>query len=154
MSEELSQPNQMTHGSALLGTLHKAVLAAAGTTVGQGKQFDFCSSAAVLVQEPWELSGSAFCMKKIKFSRKPGVQLGSQHRVQCLGAAGPFAGAVRTLPHFSQAIFAGEINGCYFFSSVSSKKCPQRRSGTERWLVISSAALGQVRGNLGLPENC
>lgn len=116
--------------------MHKPVLAAAaGTTVGQGKQFDFCLSAAVLVQEPWESSGSAFCMKKIKFSRRPGVQLGSQHRVQCLGAAGPFAGAARTLPHFSQPIFAGEISGL----------------DANSFLVFK---VRNARGKLGLPENC
>lgn len=91
--------------------MHKPVLAAAATPAGQGKQFDFCLSAAVLVQEPRELSGSAFCMKKIEFSRKPGVQLGSQHRAQCLAAAGPFAGPLGTLPHSSQPIFTHEING-------------------------------------------
>lgn len=44
------------------------------------------------------------------------MQLGSQHRVQCLGAAGPFAGAVRTLPHFSQAMF--EINALKSMKSM------------------------------------
>lgn len=123
--------------------MHKPVLAAAGTPVGQGKQFDFCLSAAVLVQEPWELSGFDFCVKKIKFSRQPSVQLGSQHRAQCLGAAGPFAGAVRTLPRLSQPIFAREINGFEANSFLVFKVRSAHRAevAQKRWLLISSAAL-------------
>lgn len=153
MSEVLSQPNKMTRDSALLGTFAQASPCCCWPPVGQGKQFDFCLSAAVLVQELWELSASAFCVKKIKFSRNPGVQLGSQHRVQCLGAAGPFA---RTLPHLSQPIFAGEINGFEADSFLAFKVRSAHRGEVAQkgWLVIPSAALGQVRANLGVPENC
>lgn len=83
------------------------------------------------------------------------MQLGSQHRVQCLGAAGPFAGAVRTLPRFSQPIFARGINGFDANSFLVFKVSASRGEvAQKRWLVISSAALGQGRGKLGMPENC
>lgn len=84
------------------------------------------------------------------------MQLGSQRRVQCLGAAGPFAGAVRTLPRFSQPIFARGINGFDANSFLVFKVRSANRGevAQKRWLVISRAALRQGRGKLGMPENC